>query len=78
LCEIAQDAGPVHRCSIYNSKAAGTALNNMLEMGASQPWQQALQSLTGKPEMDASAIQAYFAPLKAYLDEQNKDRQCGW
>ncbi len=78
LCDIAQDAGPVHRCSIYNSKAAGTALNKMLEMGASQPWQQALQSLTGKPEMDSSAILAYFAPLKTYLDEQNKGRTCGW
>jgi len=78
LCEIAKDDGPIHRCSIYNSKEAGAALNTMLEMGASKPWQEALQSLTGKPEMDASAIQAYFAPLKAYLDEQNKGRQCGW
>ncbi|MFC4654297.1 MULTISPECIES: M2 family metallopeptidase [Rheinheimera] len=78
LCDIAQDAGPVHRCSIYNSKEAGTALNKMLEMGASKPWQEALQSLTGKPEMDSSAILAYFAPLKTYLDEQNKGRSCGW
>ncbi|MQK95582.1 M2 family metallopeptidase, partial [Escherichia coli] len=43
LCEIAKDNGPIHRCSIYNSKEAGTALNSMLEMGASQPWQNALQ-----------------------------------
>lgn len=78
LCEIAKDAGPIHRCSIYNSKEAGTALNAMLEMGASKPWQDALATLTGKPEMDASAIQAYFAPLQSYLDEQNKGRQCGW
>jgi peptidyl-dipeptidase A len=50
----------------------------MLEMGASKPWQEALQSLTGKPEMDSSAMLDYFAPLKAYLDEQNKGRNCGW
>jgi peptidyl-dipeptidase A len=78
LCEIAKDNGPIHRCSIYNSKEAGTALNSMLEMGASQPWQNALQKITGKPEMDSSAILDYFAPLKTYLDEQNKGRTCGW
>lgn len=78
LCGIAKDDGPIHRCSIYNSKEAGAALNKMLEMGASKPWQEALQSLTGKPEMDSSAMLDYFAPLKAYLDEQNKGRNCGW
>ena len=78
LCEIAKDNGPIHRCSIYNSKEAGIALNSMLEMGASQPWQNALQKITGKPEMDSSAILDYFAPLKTYLDEQNKGRTCGW
>lgn len=78
LCGIAKDDGPIHRCSIYGSKEAGTALNSMLEMGASKPWQDALQSLTGKPEMDSSAMLDYFAPLKAYLDEQNKGRNCGW
>jgi peptidyl-dipeptidase A len=78
LCEKAGDTGAIHRCSIYNSKEAGTALNEMLEMGSSRPWQEALAKLTGKPEMDSSAILAYFAPLKTWLDEQNKDRQCGW
>lgn len=78
LCGIAKDDGPIHRCSIYGSKDAGVALNKMLEMGASKPWQDALQSLTGKAEMDSSAMLDYFAPLKAYLDEQNKGRQCGW
>ncbi|MDO6712237.1 M2 family metallopeptidase [Aliiglaciecola sp. 2_MG-2023] len=78
LCEIAGDKGPIHRCSIYGSKEAGAALNNMLEMGQSKPWQEALETLTGKPEMDATAILDYFEPLKAWLDEQNQGRQCGW
>jgi peptidyl-dipeptidase A len=78
LCEIAGNTDPIHRCSIYGSKEAGTALNAMLEMGSSQPWQEALHTLTGKNEMDASAILAYFAPLKEWLDEQNQSRQCGW
>jgi peptidyl-dipeptidase A len=28
--------------------------------------------------MDASAITEYFAPLLAWLEEQNKGKQCGW
>lgn len=78
LCEIAGDEGPVHRCSIAGNKEAGEALNKMLMMGSSKPWQEALEVLTGKPEMDATAIMDYFAPLKVWLDEQNQGRQCGW
>ena len=78
LCEIAGDQGPVHRCSIYNSKEAGAKLNEMLEMGSSRPWPEALQVVTGKEQMDATAILDYFAPLKTWLDKQNQGRQCGW
>jgi len=28
--------------------------------------------------MDAIAILDYFAPLKKWLDEQNRGRTCGW
>ncbi|WP_395345397.1 M2 family metallopeptidase [Ningiella sp. W23] len=78
LCDIAQSEEALHRCSIYGSEAAGSALNNMLEMGKSQPWQEAMTTLTGQPDMDASTIADYFAPLKTWLDEQNAERQCGW
>jgi peptidyl-dipeptidase A len=50
----------------------------MLEMGRAQPWQNALEALTGQPQMDATAMLDYFAPLQVWLDEQNADRQCGW
>lgn len=78
LCDIAGSEEPLHRCSIVGSKEAGTALNNMLEMGKSRPWQEAMQTMTGGPDMDASTIEAYFAPLKVWLDEQNATRECGW
>lgn len=35
-------------------------------------------AITVKPDMDASTIENYFAPLKVWLDEQNASRQCGW
>ncbi|MBO9491924.1 M2 family metallopeptidase [Endozoicomonas sp. G2_1] len=78
LCEISGNTDPIHRCSIYNNKDAGKALNTMLEMGSSQPWQQAYKVLTGNEQMDASAILDYFAPLHVWLKEQNKGRQCGF
>jgi peptidyl-dipeptidase A len=78
LCDISGNTDPIHRCSIYGSQKAGEALNNMLEMGKSKTWQEALATLTGKDEMDASAILDYFAPLKKWLDEQNHGRTCGF
>jgi peptidyl-dipeptidase A len=78
LCEIAGNEGPVHRCSIYGNKQAGERLNAMLEMGRSKPWPLELEALTGQSNMDATAILDYFEPLKTWLDEQNRDRQCGW
>ena len=78
LCEKAGHEGPLHECSIYGNKDAGKALGDMLAMGQSQPWPDAMEALTGQRSMDGSAIIDYFAPLNSYLKEQNKDRQCGW
>lgn len=50
----------------------------MLASGRSQPWQDTLEKLTGTRQMDASALMAYFAPLQAWLEEQNQGQQCGW
>jgi len=68
----------LNRCSIYGSKEAGDRLNAMLSLGISRPWQDALQSLTGQKQMDATAIVDYFAPLQKWLDEQNKGKPAGW
>jgi peptidyl-dipeptidase A len=78
LARVAGCTGPLHRCSIYDSKEAGKRLNAMLEMGLSQPWQEALFALTGQRQMDATAIVDYFAPLQKWLDEQNKGKPTGW
>ncbi|MFQ5926738.1 MAG: M2 family metallopeptidase [Terriglobia bacterium] len=78
LCRAAGYRGPLHRCSIYNNKAAGAKLKQMLEMGMSRSWPEALEALTGEKELDATAILDYFAPLKQWLDEQNKGRKVGF
>lgn len=78
LCEAAGREGPLHRCSVFGSRAAGRRLQAMLEIGASRPWPEVLQRGTGLREMDATAVLDYFAPLRAWLDEQNAGRSCGW
>jgi peptidyl-dipeptidase A len=78
LCEAAGHEGPLHTCSIYGNAEAGARLKAMMEMGASRPWPDALEALTGSREMDASAVIDYFAPLKDWLDRQNQGRTCGW
>jgi len=80
LCREAGYSGPLHRCSIYNNKKAGQRLNEMLALGQSKPWQEALETLTGEKQMDANALADYFAPLKTWLDEQNKAKHyaVGW
>ncbi len=78
LCKAAGHTGPLHKCSIYGNKAAGDRLKAMLAMGASKPWPEAMKAISGETKADASAILEYFAPLSAYMKEQNKGEQCGW
>lgn len=78
LCREAGYQGPLHRCSFYESKAAGARLNKMLEMGASRPWPEALKAISGETRMDGGAMLEYFAPLMKWLEEQNKGKKVGW
>ncbi len=78
LCKAAGYTGPLHRCSIHGSKAAGDKLEAMLAMGASRPWPEALYAVSGERQADARAMLEYFEPLSRWLDEQNKGETCGW
>ena len=78
LSQIAVCKKPLNRCSIYGNQEAGKRLNAMLEMGESRPWQEALFTLTGQRQMDATAIRDYFAPLQKWLDDQNHGKPVGW
>jgi peptidyl-dipeptidase A len=71
-------SGPIHRCSIYDQKEAGKRLNAMLEMGASRPWPDALEAVTGERAMDGSAFREYFRPLEEWLKKENRSASVGW
>lgn len=77
-CDQAGWKGPLHRCSFYGNKEVGAKLDKMLAMGASRPWPDALQEFTGTREISGKAMAEYFAPLKKWLDQQNKGQPQGW
>ncbi len=78
LCDAAGFEGPLHECDIYGNKEAGKRFMEMLAQGASRPWPETLEKLTGTKQMDGSALIEYFAPLMEYLAKQNEGQSCGW
>ena len=77
-CRMSGWKGPLHRCSFYGNKQVGAKLNAMLALGQSKPWPEALWTFTGSRELSGQALVDYFAPLKAWLDVQNKGKASGW
>ena len=71
LCREAGYSGPLNRCSVYGDAKAGAKLQQMLELGASKPWPEALKAISGEDKIDGGALLEYFAPLKTWLDQQN-------
>ncbi len=78
LARIVDAKGPLHRCSIYGNAEAGARLRSMLAMGASRPWPDALEELTGERRLDATAVVDYFRPLLEWLERENRDQPVGW
>lgn len=78
LCRESGYEGPLHRGTFCGSKKAGAKFNTMLAMGQSKPWPDALEALTGERQTDGGALLEYFAPLRDWLDEQNKGKKMGW
>ena len=77
-CEMAGWQGPLHRCSFYGNKEVGQRLAAMLAMGKSKPWPDALEAFTGTREISGKPMVEYFAPLHAWLRQQNRGKRCGW
>ena len=78
LCNLIDYDGYLHECSIYGNKEAGDRIISTMAMGQSLPWQDAFENLTGSRQLSGKSIMNYYAPLKEWLDEENKNRICGW
>jgi len=69
-CKLAGFEGPLHQCSIYKSTEAGRKISEMLELGKSKPWPEALEKLTNRRTMDVGPMKEYFWPLYLWLRAQ--------
>ncbi|XP_050620903.1 angiotensin-converting enzyme isoform X5 [Macaca thibetana thibetana] len=80
LCQAAGHTGPLHKCDIYQSKEAGQRLAMAMKLGFSRPWPEAMQLITGQPNMSASAMLSYFKPLLDWLRTENElhGEKLGW
>lgn len=80
LCDAAGHRGPLHECDFYRSKEAGALMGDMLKLGSSRPWPEALMAITGGKtgKMDARPILRYFQPLYEWLVKYNANNYVGW
>ncbi|KAM8945786.1 angiotensin-converting enzyme [Pelodytes ibericus] len=72
LCKSAGQSGPLYKCDIYKSTAAGKLLGDAMKLGNSKPWPDAMELITGQRDMSASSLLKYFEPLTNWLIEQNR------
>ena len=78
-CEQAGWKGPLHRCSFYGNKAGRREAQTRCWRWASRSrgptrWRRSPAAARCR----AQAMVEYFAPLKTWLDEQNKGKPSGW
>ncbi|KAH3692651.1 hypothetical protein DPMN_193805 [Dreissena polymorpha] len=77
LCQVMNSTRPLHRCDIYKNTIAGDRLKEMLQMGSSEQWGEALFKLTRgtnaeNRKLSAAPLLAYFKPLQDWLTEENQ------
>ncbi|XP_061197639.1 angiotensin-converting enzyme-like [Saccostrea echinata] len=77
MCNASGHQGPLYTCDFYRSKEAGLKLLNMLKLGGSKHWKEALQQMTGKSKIDTEPFKKYFQPLTDFLKKENKG-EVGW
>ena len=63
---------PLHQCNFYGSVEAGNKMKEMLSLGSSRPWREAMEKMTGQRKMSTKAIREYFQPLEVWLKGENK------
>lgn len=72
ICEeiLHQD---VRAANYYGNQAVGSYLESILQQGATRDWNLIMREATGH-DLSSAAMLSYFAPLQAWLEEQNAGR----
>jgi len=66
-----------HACNYYNRPEVGEFLQAVMSPGATRDWREVLREHTGR-DLTAEPMLEYYAPLTAFLREQNEGRDCTW
>ena len=64
-------------CNYFGNAKVGKFLKDILALGATRDWNAVLHEATGSG-LSARPMLAYFEPLQAWLEEQNRGRKVGW
>ncbi|XP_043289330.1 angiotensin-converting enzyme-like [Venturia canescens] len=65
---------PLHRCDLYGNIEGGLGLRQMMKLGSSKPWPDAMEKFTGSRTMQTKGLLAYFKPLYHWLQNENRRR----
>lgn len=70
----------VHTPTLLANILPVSPCRDVLSLGKSRPWTEALLRLTGgkSNKMEVEPILEYFAPLQAWLESQNRGQLIGW
>ncbi len=74
LCRLQGDTKRLHMCDIHGNKHVGEKFRQMLELGSSKLWPEALKSLTGESQLEPQAMLDFFEPLHRWLKMENLAR----
>lgn len=66
-----------HACNYYGRREVGDFLRAIMRPGMSRDWRTVLREHTGQ-DLSAAPMLEYYRPLLAYLEEQNRGKECGW
>lgn len=76
ICRTILEQDP-RSCNYYGHREVGDFLRAIMSPGASRDWREVLIEHTGR-DLTAEPMLEYYRPLLAYLEEQNRGRECGF
>ncbi|HOX02052.1 MAG TPA: M2 family metallopeptidase [Candidatus Paceibacterota bacterium] len=68
---------PLHECNYAGHPEVAAFLRRIMDPGACRDWRDLLLEVTGEP-LSTRAMLAYYQPLLAWLESENRGRAIGW
>lgn len=71
---------PLHNCDYYEQENAGKLLKDVMKLGSTKHWRDAMEMITKERKLSGKAIMEYYKPLHDWLKEENKRNgvSIGW